>query len=99
LFVQPSSYFYEAKLFFHTQYGFRPKHNTELAALELVDIIINHMDKYEAPINTFLDLSKAFDTIDHNIVLNKLRFYGLDDSTVFLFESYVRNRRQYVEID
>ena len=56
--------------------------NTEFAALELVDRIINHMDEYEVPINIFLDLSKAFYTIDHNILLHKLRFYGLDDSTV-----------------
>ena len=51
------------------------------------------------PINIFLDLSKAFDTIDHNMLLHKLRFYGLDGSTLLLFESYLSNRRQYVEID
>ena len=51
------------------------------------------------PINIFLDLSKAFDTIDHNILLHKLRFYRLDGSTLLLFESYLTNRRQYVEID
>ena len=51
------------------------------------------------PINIFLDLSKAFDTIDHNILLHKLRFYGLDGSTVLLFQSYLSNRRQYVKID
>ena len=51
------------------------------------------------PINIFLDLSKAFDTIDHNILLHKLRFYGLDGSTLLLYESYLSNRRQYVEID
>ena len=67
--------------------------------LELVDRIINHMDKNEVPINIFLDLSKAFDTIDHNMLLHKLRFYGLDGSTLLLFESYLSNRRQYVEID
>ena len=76
--AQLSSYFNEAKLFFDNQYGFRPKHSTEFAALELVDRIINHMDKYDVTINIFLDLTKAFDTIDHNI-------YGLDDSTVFFF--------------
>ena len=72
---------------------------TEYAALELVDIIINHMDKNEVQINIFLDLSKAFDTIDHNILLHKLRFYGLDGSTLLLFEIYLSNRREYVEID
>ena len=41
---------------------------SEYAALELVDRIINHMEKNEVPINIFLDLSKAFDTIDHNIL-------------------------------
>ena len=81
------------------QYAFSPKHCTEYAALELVDRIINHMDKNEVPINIFLDLSKAFDTIDHNILLHKLRFYGQDGSTLLLFESYLSNRRQYVEID
>ena len=53
----------------------------------------------EVPINIFRDLAKAFDTIDHNILLHKLRFYGLDGSTLLLFESCLSNRRQYVEID
>ena len=54
------------------------------------------MYKNVVPINIFLDLSKAF---DHNILLHKLRFYGLDGSTVLLFESYLSNRRKCVEID
>ena len=75
--------FNEAKLFFDNQYGLRPKNSLEFAALELVERIINHMDKYEVPIHIFLDLSKAFDT---NILLHKLRFYGLVDSIVFLLK-------------
>ena len=95
IFTQLSSYFNDVKLFF----GFRPIHCTEYAALELLDRIISHMDKNEVQINIFLDLSNAFDTIDHNILLNKLRFYGLDGSTLLLFERCLNNRRQYVEID
>ena len=81
IFTQISSHFNEAKLLFDNQYGFRPKHCTEYVALELVDRIINHMDKNEVPINIFLDLSKVFDTIDHNMLSHKLRFYGWFDST------------------
>ena len=74
---QLSSYFDEYGLFFPNQYGFRPKHSTEYAALELIDKIINEMDKNEIPIDIFLDLSKAFDTVDHTILLHKLKYYGL----------------------
>ena len=76
-----------------------PKHSTEYAALELIDRIINEMDKNEIPIDIFLDLSKAFDTIDHTILLHKLKYYGLEDSTLRLFESYLKNMKQYTEIE
>ena len=57
------------------------------------------MDLNEIPIDIFLDLSKAFDTIDHTIVLHKLKYYGLERSTLRLFESYLKNRKQYTEIE
>ena len=76
---QLSSYFDEYGLFVPNQYGFRPKHSTEYAALELIDRIINKMDRNEIQIDIFLDLSKAFDTIDHTILLHKLKYYGLED--------------------
>ena len=76
---QFSGYFEDNKLFNQNQYGFRPGHSTEHAALELVDKITTQMDNNETPIYIFLDLSKAFDTIDHNILLDKLKYYGLDD--------------------
>ena len=82
-----------------TEYGFIHKHSTEYAALELIDRIINKMDLNEIPIDIFVYLSKAFDTIDHTILLHKLKYYGLEQSTLRLFERYLKNRKQYTEIE
>ena len=49
---------------YDNQYGFRKKHSVEFAVLELIDRILTHMDNNEIPINIYLDLSKAFDTLD-----------------------------------
>ena len=71
MFNQLHEYFDTSKLYYSSQYGFRDKHSTELAALELVDRITHEMDNNAIPINIYLDLSKAFDTLDHNILVNK----------------------------
>lgn len=46
-----------------------------------------------------MDLSKAFDTLDHNILLSKLQYYGINDTALQLFQSYLTKRSQYVELD
>ena len=76
------------------QYGFRKNHSTELAALHLVDDIYYKMDANELPLSVYIDLSKAFDSLDHKILLSKLQFYGITGSTLSLLTSYLSNRRQ-----
>ena len=78
---------------------FREGHSTELAALELVDRITIDMDKMKTPISIFLDLSKAFDTLNHDILLHKLKYYGIDGVAHQLMRSYLTDRKQFVEID
>jgi hypothetical protein len=92
-------YFKQNNLFYEAQYGFRPKFSTELAALHLVDQLTSDMDSNEIPICIFLDLSKAFDTIDHDVLLAKLRHYGMTDNALNLMKNYLTNRRQFVQMD
>ena len=67
--------------------------------LELIDIITQHLDKGTTPINVYLDLTKAFDTLDHNILLHKLKYYGIEGPALRLFESYLNERQQDVDLD
>lgn len=94
--TQILNYFNENKLLFKSQYGFRPKHSTEFATLELIDRLVSIMNNGDIPLSIFIDLSKAFDTLDHNILLAKLKFYGLNDKSLKLLSSYLENRFQYV---
>ena len=57
------------------------------------------MDKSEVPLAIFIDLSKAFDTLDHDILLYKLKFYGLTGNSINLKKCYLTNRQQYVHYD
>ena len=70
-----------------------------MASLELVDKILSFMDNGDTPIGIFLDLSKAFDTLNHNILLHKLKHYGLSKNSTRLIKNYLENKTQYVNFD
>ena len=97
-FNQLYSYLCQKKLLHKSQYGFQKLHSTEHAALELIDHAIEEIDKKSTAATIFLDLSKAFDTIDHEILLDKLKFYGLFNNELNWFKSYLSGRQQFVEI-
>ena len=91
-------YFKNNNYFYKNQYGFREEHSTELAANELIDRVLEDLDKKRNPIVVFMDLSKAFDTLDHSILLKKLEYYGVKGTELSWFKNYISNRKQYVEI-
>jgi hypothetical protein len=91
------SFFQTNNLFYESQYGFRAKHSTELAVLELVDRLGKSMDAGGIPLSIFIDLSKAFDCLNHAILLDKLAYYGFCESSLRMMKSYLSNRNQYVE--
>ena len=76
------------ELLYDSQYGCRTEHSTEFAALELADRIITCMDHNDTPINIYLDLSKAFDTLDQKILLAKLQHCGIPGTSLELVKSY-----------
>jgi len=81
------------------QFGFRANHSTYMAIMQVVDKLNKAVENNESTIGIFLDLSKAFDTIDHNILLYKMKHYGFRGVVYDWFESYLNNRKQYVNFN
>ena len=70
--------------------------STSMAIIDLVEEITNAMDKGKLTIGVFIDLKKAFDTVDHRILVDKLDHYGVRGVAKQWFSSYLGNRNQYV---
>ena len=78
------------------QFGFRSNHSPNLALIVLVDKISKALADDEYVLGVFLDFSKAFDTVDHNILYQKLEFYGVRGLALDWFKSYLSQREQFV---
>lgn len=91
------SFLESQNILFNSQYGFRNGHSTIQAATELITDVLNGFEAKEYSIGVFLDLSKAFDTIDHSMLLKKLEFYGIRGLALSWFGNYLKDRQQYVD--
>ena len=80
------------------QSGFRTNHSTDLCLAQLIDFIATGMDKH-ATAMILVDLQKAFDTLDHGVLLEKMKYFGFRASVIKWFESYLSNRKFLVCID
>ena len=99
IFTQLYSFFITNNILCEQQYGFRAGHSTELAATKLIDHTYEQMDQQKTPGHIYIDLSKAFDTLNFDILLSKLRYYGLSEIPLKLITNYLTNRNQYVKFD
>ena len=84
-------------ILFNSQYGFRSGHNTAHATMDFIKDIEDTIEQNEYAVGVFCDLSKAFDTLNHNILLTKLDHYGIRGTALQWFTSYLNGRKQYVE--
>ena len=82
-------------ILFDYQFGFRKLHSTTLALIEFTDNIRKVLDEGNYAISVFVDLTKAFDTVDHEILLDKMDRCGIRGHANDFFKSYLKNRKQY----
>ena len=96
---QLASYFDDHNSLSKSQSGFRRMHSTETAVTYFADEILMNMDKGLVTGSVFIDLAKAFDTVDHDILLSKLEYYGVCDESLPWFKNYFTGRKHFVHID
>ena len=93
------TYLENFKLLTPNQFGFRQNYATSQAVRQLYDDFLENQDKKKITCSVFTDLSKAFDTVDHKILLKKLENYGFRGILLQLIQSYLTDRRQYTMVN
>ena len=93
------SFLAKHNILYDGQFGFRKNRSTSFALISFLDKITEAVDKNDYALSLFIDLSKAFDTIPHSLLLSKLHNYGIRGLTHDYVKSYLSNRTQFVELD
>ena len=84
-------YLLQNNLFYEKQFGFQASNSTEHAVIQLISQILDAFNENKYTLGIFIDLSKAFDTVDHNILLKKLDMDGIKEKNLKWFHSYLTN--------
>ena len=93
------TFFNSNNLIYNLQFGFRQQYSTSLALISITENIRKALHDGNTNCGVFVDLQKAFDTVDHQILLAKLNHYGIRGVSNDWFKSYLSNRSQYVSIN
>lgn len=99
IFDQLFQHFQENNLFHPNHHGFLPSHSTSTAIIQMFDLWLEAAENQELSSALLLDLSAAFDLVDHSILLRKLELYNLTNSALQFMESYLNHRRQVVQVE
>ena len=94
-----SNFLEKNNVLYKYQFGFRKNHSTTQAVMEVIDNIYEQRDKHKISMGIYLDLKKAFDTVNHSILLKKLDIYGVRGPILNWFKSYLSNRQQYTVLN
>ena len=97
--IRIRNHFERSNLLYNLQFGFREKHSTSHTVMNMIQRIQEVIKAKNIAIGIFIDLQKAFDTVNHNILLNKLDSYGVRGMAKNWIKSYLTNRQQFVSID
>ena len=95
---QLTDFFESNKLLSIHQYGFRKNHSTTYLTLDMFDKIFDSKSKGNTPAIIFLDIKKAFDTVDHKVLIEKLKFYGADGTVILWIKNYLLDRKQATKL-
>ena len=99
MFKRLYSFLEQHKCIYDLQFGFRENHSTNHALISIIEKIQKAITDSKFAIGIFIDLQKAFDTVNHSIILEKLNHYGISGIGNAWFKSYLNDRQQFVSID
>jgi len=93
------SYLEKYKILYNYQFGFKKNHSTDMALTLLLEKILNALENNEHVVGIYLDFAKAFDTVNHSILLSKLSHYGIRGSAHSWLKNYLSDRTQVVKFN